>query len=358
MACNHSDDRQLSAVPPVPPSARLEHHETIPPETPVWVVPACQRIVSYSSNNVRHPGTDVPVARITAREDGFRHGGWAGRRRQVLQALQKACISQKRLARFVGCGGSVHVRWSESERKYACSGNYCRDRFCIPCGTARGSLIADNLIELCQGKTVRFLTLTLRSRGSTLATCIDRLMLYFGMLREGRLWKRHVKGGAYFIEVKRGKGSGGWHVHVHCLVEGHFLPKQELSDAWRTITGDSYIVDIRPVPDIRAKAQYVTKYVSKPMDTTVFASDADLAECIVTLHGRRLCGCFQSWRGTELERRPEQPTDWIDIGPLDAILRLAGQEHAAAAAVIAAIRPGYGEHAPAELTPKSLAGGA
>ena len=49
-------------------------------------------------------------------------------------------------------------------------------------------------------------------------------------------------------EIKRGQGSGQWHPHLHMIALAEVEPDAEmLSREWHEITGDSFIVDVRPI---------------------------------------------------------------------------------------------------------------
>ena len=55
-------------------------------------------------------------------------------------------------------------------------------------------------------------------------------------------------GGVHSIEGKRGKGSGLWHPHAHAVWLCYEAPDAaKLSQEWHAWTGDSYIVDVRPI---------------------------------------------------------------------------------------------------------------
>jgi len=83
----------------------------------------------------------------------------------------------------------------------------------------------------------------------------------FGHLHRSQreLWKRKqrgrgsvldgVAGAVWSYEVKRGKGSGEWHPHLHMIALAENQPNQdELAAEWHNITGDSFVVDVRPFP--------------------------------------------------------------------------------------------------------------
>jgi hypothetical protein len=56
--------------------------------------------------------------------------------------------------------------------------------------------------------------------------------------------------------------------HVHALWDSDFIPQSGLSEIWATVTGDSFIVDIRPVSRYKkgAVARYLTKYLTKTIN--------------------------------------------------------------------------------------------
>jgi len=103
------------------------------------------------------------------------------------------------------------------------------------------------------------------------------------------------------------------------VVEGSYFPHGILKRQWLRITGDSYVVDIRPVRSAEQLVQYVTKYVSKPLDSTVYATDDTLQEAILAMHGRRTCLTFASWRGLNLTQ-DDDDTEWESVGSLSSII--------------------------------------
>jgi hypothetical protein len=76
--------------------------------------------------------------------------------------------------------------------------------------------------------------------------------------------------------------------HQHLVIDCDYIPQNTLSKYWKTVTGDSYIVDIRqvaPTKDgLKGVARYMAKYLTKGCEV-----DLSLAE---QFHGKRF---FQSW---------------------------------------------------------------
>jgi len=128
---------------------------------------------------------------------------------------------------------------------------------------------------------------------------------------------RHVEfakalGGVHSIEAKRGKNSGLWHPHVHMVWLCHEAPDQaKLSSEWRDLTGDSFIVDVRPFydqDDVVSGFMEVFKYALKFSELPL----ADNWHAYEVLGGKRLVDSFGLLRGVEV---PDELTD----EPLDGL---------------------------------------
>jgi hypothetical protein len=129
------------------------------------------------------------------------------------------------------------------------------------------------------------------------------------------LWKRRQRGrgavldgveaAVWSYEVKRGQGSGLWHPHLHMVAMARQAPDElQLAAEWRNITGDSFIVDVRPIDQADPASGFleVFKYALKFSDM----QPADTWDAFTVLRGRRLVGSAGLFRGIEI---PEQLTD-------------------------------------------------
>lgn len=255
---------------------------------------------------------------ITALEDNFRHNGWAERRLRVYRALHDLHRSEKVLSRFAHCGAQTSIESSKEGLRLLC--DHCRNRCCQPCGSARAAIIRACLLPLMENREVRFVTLTLRHSKTPLEDQLDRLYRSFNVLRRRKFWLSHVDGGAGFCEVKVSDKDGLWHPHLHLVVVGDFMDQKTLSQEWLAVTGDSSIVDISKVRETKTVGFYITKYVSKPLDSSLFADESLLQEAIVALSGRRLCMTFGSWRGTPLVEVESSETSWSRLGTTAELL--------------------------------------
>lgn len=150
------------------------------------------------------------------------------------------------------------------------------------------------------------------------------------------LWKRKqrrrgsvldgVEGAVWSYEVKRGNGSGLWHPHLHMIALAEVAPDAErLSREWHQITGDSFIVDVRPISQEDPASGFVEvfKYAVKFSDQ----EPADTVHAWETLAGKRLLGSAGCFRGVEIpEDLTDDPGDYLGLPYVDLLFRyLAGR---------------------------------
>ncbi len=178
---------------------------------------------------------------------------------------------------------------------------------CPLCAIRRGSRALKSYLdrwEVVRGSNAALrpflVTLTVKD-GDDLA---ERMAHLHGAQRE--LWKRRqrgrgscldgVVGAVWSYEVKRGSGSGEWHPHLHMIAVAEHQPDQDqLAAEWKNITGDSHVVDVRPISQDDPVSGFleVFKYAVKFSDQ----EPADTWHCYETLRGKRLigsAGCFRS----------------------------------------------------------------
>jgi Replication protein len=152
--------------------------------------------------------------------------------------------------------------------------------------------------------TLELVTLTVRD-GADLAERFDHLHRC-----QRELWKQKQRGrgsvldgvesAVWSYEVKRGAGSGLWHPHLH-MVAMVRTPTDalRLRDEWFRVTGDSFVVDTRPmtgaVGDNSAIGGFleVFKYAVKVSSM----APEDAVHAWQVLQGRRLIGSAGRYRG-------------------------------------------------------------
>lgn len=114
-----------------------------------------------------------------------------------------------------------------------------------------------------------------------------------------------VEGAVWSYEVKRGNGSGQWHPHLHMIALAEVEPDAErLSREWHEITGDSFIVDVRPISQEDPVSGFIEvfKYAVKFSDQ----EPADTVHAWATLKGKRLLASSGCFRGVDV------PDDLLD----------------------------------------------
>jgi len=178
----------------------------------------------------------------------------------------------------------------------------CRDRMCPRCQRARGGHLKTKVAALvAKFNAPRLLTLTLRNHPEgELSTMLDRLSRNFRCLRASPFWKEHVIRGCYTIEVTFNKASRTWHAHLHAITDGGFMRQAALSDLWKSLTGDSSIVDIRAINDRDKSARYISSYVAKPIDGELWEA-AQVVEFALATRGRRMVHTFGKAHGKAID---------------------------------------------------------
>jgi hypothetical protein len=284
-----------------------------------------------STGTMGVPGTTPTYA------ERFRHSGWKNARSRVYSAMLATRQSVSRIARFVSCGDDAWIlRSLDDPDKFRIATTACHDKFCVPCARDRSRVITHNICDFLAAQPCRFVTLTLKGGEVDLAFGIDRLLRCFRRLRQRTFWRRRVKGGVAFVEFKWSGKSQAWHVHLHAITHGRYLPQPDLAAEWRACTGDSYIVDVRFVRDDSTVAKYVSKYVTKPIDSADSRSHDRLCEAITATHRRRLVIPFGDWIDIGLTASPAEG-EWIVVGDLESVARRAAAGDLDASAALHAV---------------------
>jgi len=264
----------------------------------------------------------------------FRHSGWQQQREKVYTALVQTGAGQATLERFAYCGQNAWVVQNPNDPSdFRVASTRCKNRWCMPCSQQKARLICSAIYDHLKTRRVRFLTLTIGGTSLPLADRLNHLYLSFQALRRTKSWKASVLGGVAFLEVKRGTLLDRWHPHLHVLIEGSYFAQQTIAKLWKEITKDSCIVDIRRADNKDGITRYITKYITKPLDSSLQRMPAKLAECMTALKGRKIAMTFGTWRGLQLT--DSKPTnDWLPIAPLDELIHRAAHGEPWASAVL------------------------
>ncbi len=252
-------------------------------------------------------------------------GNKCARPHPVDDPAERAALRQRRrggqaraLARSYEAIGEVerahHVRSCGSVSVYVCADGcgqlagrhayHCRERLCTWCASARGAQLGEALLPLVRAMANPWLlTLTVKN-GPGLAERAAHLRTAFKKLRRRAWWKAHVAGGMAVEEVSHNDRVGQWHPHLHLIIDAA-LPQAALQTAltalWRAVTGDSYILDVRPFQGatVAADLREICKYTAKIAD--IVGSPVLVRSYLDYARRRRLIVTFGSCYGAAAE---------------------------------------------------------
>lgn len=152
---------------------------------------------------------------------------------------------------------------------------YCKSKLCPECMKMRSKRFVDQVTPYLKSfSRPRFLTLTLQNVNSVSKENYLQLTKYFNnfvkrMQRAGFLFDK----GILVIETTE-KGKG-FHLHLHILYDGFYLPQQMISDIWYDITKTSDVIDIRQPRSTEQVLRYLSKYISKGCSINSISSLVD-----------------------------------------------------------------------------------
>ena len=197
----------------------------------------------------------------------------------------------------------------------------CHLRFCPICNRSREKLIRHNVVDWLETKKYpKFLTLTLKHSTDDLRSQIDRLYSCFRVFRRLKLIKQRVQSGIWFFQITRGKSGTEWHPHLHCVITGGYLPKSELQRDWMRITGESFMVDIRLIRDVKSAACEVARYAAQSCNIKTLNCE-EMFDLDEALKHRRICGTWGSARKQRLTSSPKyDSSQWTIVGSWSAVV--------------------------------------
>lgn len=168
---------------------------------------------------------------------------------------------------------------------------YCGDRFCHVCSRPRLNRVRNRINWLVKNTERKYnygfshLTLTIPSQ-PFLPGMLRLLSRSFRKLRQRKLWRSRVDGGAFVFEVT--VSEAGFHAHIHAILFSRYIDFNDLLPMWLKCSGGRGVF-IKRIP-VGQIAQYLSKYISKPSGT--FETDRSVSEA---LSGTRLFNVFGSW---------------------------------------------------------------
>lgn len=291
------------------------------------------------------PPTPQGSTANTDAETTFRHSGWLVRRRCTADALAATGSTPATLHRFENCGAAAWIMQDVADpNRCRIQCERCRSRWCEACGRERRSLVQMNLSKNLPKARLRFLTLTLKSNDDAPGDAIKRLYACFRKLRNRSKIKPHIRGGIAFLELTYSPERRQFHPHLHVIFEGDYINFKLLRQEWLSVTGDSFIIDIRPIHRPEVAIGYVAKYASKAIGSSIWRDPTAFAEVIRGMQGVRTLFTFGTWKGFKLLKAPESDTEWKTLGRLDDIVKRAATGDAEASQILRAL----GRYIPAD----------
>ena len=169
----------------------------------------------------------------------------------------------------------------------------CGHRLCPVCMIRRSAKLAVKVEKfILKMREPKHIVLTAENVPSINKAYFSELRLAFVKLRHRDIFNKCI-GGFYSIETTYNSKLKSWHVHIHIVADVPFIPKQELSNAWNSITEGSFVVDIKQIGKEQTPqeaSKEVAKYVVKPGD---FLQDPRLVdEYLKAVKGSRLVSTF------------------------------------------------------------------
>ena len=202
---------------------------------------------------------------------------------------------------------------NKATKKLRVQSSRCKLRWCPICRDVSRMIVTSATEEWLKiQKYPKMITLTLKHSDDPLQLQVSRIYKCFQKLKTRAYFQRLITGGVWFFQLKFNQKTEQWHPHIHCLVAGKFLPHGRLKQLWLKITGDSTIVDIRPVKDLEGCSNEVARYATSPADITAVDLERAMEIFYATKH-RRICGSWGSAKSVTLKPTPQaaawtQPT--------------------------------------------------
>ncbi len=176
----------------------------------------------------------------------------------------------------------------------------CKKLICPDCAADRAARLSRQtelkIAEAMQTNSGKLCLLTLTIKNTqTYEGGLVKLKKSFANFKRKKVWKAHIKGYFGAFEHTYNSKTNDFHIHLHLIVlRGKFWSQSDISDAWREVTGDSFIVDIRQIKDIHKGVKEVCKYIVKSTDLMKMP-DEKFKEVVEMKKGTRMFisgGCF------------------------------------------------------------------
>lgn len=262
------------------------------------------------------PNSAVTLASETELEGGLsfynridRYGKAKGRSASMAEYIYDISGSSALYTAMVSCGSFLEFKdyYTASQIRLS-NAAFCKKHLLCPlCAIRRGAKMLARYMErylylTAQNSDFRpfMVTFTVKDGNSLIERYnhLKRSLKTYHKRRhrkKGYCEARKASSAVWSYEFKRGSGSSLWHPHVHAIWLCRTPPIQSrVSSEWYSITGDSFIVDVRPMDMTEPMKAFleVFKYAIKFSDQ----SEADTWHCYQILRCKQLVGSFGGFR--------------------------------------------------------------
>ncbi len=223
------------------------------------------------------------------------------------------------------CHSVVEFLFCPNKHIYRIVPNFtCEFRLCPDCSRRRSRKLQNKYLPMMRGfmlhhkVTAVHLVLTQTHRKENRKQSAKRIKDSLTRLQRRGFWKEHFKGGTWSLEFTKDK-NGLHHTHLHIIgFRRKFFDIELLRGEWLAATGDSHVLNLKPIEDIAAGLREVVKYVSKPLDIRRFGAE-DLKE-FLGLKNMRMFGTFGEFRDFCKDFEPSD-NDAAAVGDLESLAR-------------------------------------
>lgn len=283
------------------------------------------------------------------------YGSNCSQRERWIAALHQSYNTMKLASRLQTCGRNAWVERCARTGATRVVAPACKLRFCPRCSRIHARRTGARLktwaasVELSSSLRLRLITLTLLSTDSPLDDQLKRLYSSYRRLRQRSLWKNATIGAIAVLQVTYNAESARWHPHLHVIQHGRFIDYRQLGKAWEKASKGSTIVDIREVRTAQRAADYVTRYVARPLDDDPNIPPERLREYVIGTKGRRLLVASGEAPLILPEPEPDEHA-WEHVDSLAGLLARASNHDLVAIQLLESL-PKFGADAPAEELP-------
>jgi hypothetical protein len=191
----------------------------------------------------------------------------------------------------------------------------CWDKRCAICSDFKAKHIKSTIVNYLQPNAYcYYMTLTKKLNDKPLRKQIKILFKDFHKLRNRKIWRKHVLGGVWSLQLVGDDHPDRWLPHVHAMVsamspEGGSFERMPWKAQWKQITSDSDQVKVDPVTNLETEPWHMSNYIVKRPQILFEQDQQMMAEFFSETKHVRFVGTMGSWRGMPLRAKKPPPAD-------------------------------------------------